>query len=60
MIGEQGLEWRFKNAQPARKPHALCYAMEEKLATGCGFLIVELERSTVDETPKQLAERAGA
>lgn len=59
MIGEEGLEWRFKNAAPAKQPHHLCYAMESKLATGTGFLIVELMRASVDETPKQLAERAG-
>ena len=59
MIGEEGLEWRFKNAAPARQPHHLCYAMESKLATGTGFLIVELMRASADETPKQLAERAG-
>jgi hypothetical protein len=59
MIGEEGLDWRFKNAAPAKQPHHLCYAMESKLATGTGFLIVELMRSSVDETPKQLAERAG-
>ena len=34
--------------------------MEAKLATGCGFLIVELVRSSPSETSKELAARAGA
>lgn len=58
-LGEEGLEWRFKEAQPAQKPHALVQAMERKLHTGCGFLIVEIARSSPEETPTALAQRAG-
>jgi len=57
-LGEEGLEWRFKEAQPAQKPHALVQAMERKLHTGCGFLIVEIARSSPEETPTALAQRA--
>ena len=33
--------------------------MEDKLATGMGFLIIELMRKSEAETPKDLAARAG-
>jgi len=59
-LGDDGLEWRMKNATPSKRPHHLVVCMEQKVATGHGFLMVELARDTTDKelTRSELVETA--